>query len=112
MERYRVFTCPFCEGQPESPHAIRMHFGEMVGGRCRCGAVYAYDETGRMLGEAFVNAITYLYGDNYDKAFSVTEDEYEECIITYDRRLGRYHTSSSVLDHSSKFLFLKKTKND
>lgn len=87
-----------------------MNFGETVGGRCGCGALYVYDETGRMLGQAFVEALTLLYDDNYDAAFSAPEEEYEEEIISFDRRLNRYIASANAFDHTSKYLFLRKTK--
>lgn len=112
-ERYRVFTCPFCGQRPEDPHNIEMHFGTTTGGMCRCGAVYVFDETGRMLGQAFVEALALLYGDDYDKAFSsVPEEEYEEEIISYDPRRKIYYNGSNIFERSSKFLFLKKTNPD
>jgi hypothetical protein len=111
MEKYRNFSCPFCGRQPEAPHKMEMHFGETVGGRCNCGAIYIYDETGRMLGQAFVEGLALLYGDDYDAAFSAPEEEYEEEIISYDRRLKRFLTGTpSVFDGTSKFVFLRKTK--
>jgi len=111
VEKYRNFNCPFCGRAPEPPHPIQMQFGETVGGRCNCGAIYIYDETGRMLGEAFTEGLALLYGDNYDAAFSAPEDEYEEEIVSYDRRLKRFVSGSTgPFDGTSKFLFLRKTK--
>ncbi|MDA8170103.1 MAG: hypothetical protein M0Z59_10480 [Nitrospiraceae bacterium] len=108
MERYRVFTCPFCGRVPESPQKIDMQFGETCGGRCECGAIYVYDETGRMLGEAFVDALALLYGGDYDAAFSASEDDYEEEVISFDKRTNKYIQGGNVLSKASKFLFLRK----
>lgn len=109
-ERYKVFTCPFCGGTPEGPRPVKMRFGEGVGGFCECGAVYIYDETGRMLGEAFVDALALLYDGDYDAAFGASEDDYEEEIVSYNRRMNRYFVGVGVFERSSKFLFLRKTK--
>lgn len=107
-EYHRAFTCPFCGKAPEEPHTIKMRFGETMGGRCSCGAVYVYDETGRMLGEAFTDALALLYGEDYDAAFGAPEEAYEEETVSYNARLRRYVRGAGVLDRSAKFLFLRK----
>lgn len=104
----RVLTCPFCGSAPEDPHKISMSFGETVGGRCGCGAVYVYDETGRLLGEAFVDALALLFGEDYEAAFSAGEEEYEEQTISYDRFRGRFTSGARAFDKNVKFVFLKK----
>ena len=111
-DRYRMLTCPFCGRGPEGPHNIPMRFGETTGGRCECGAVYVFDESGRMLGDAFNDALALLYGEDYDAAYAAGEDEYEEEIITYEKRLGRYVQGSSPHSRSAKYLFLKKKSPD
>ncbi len=108
-DRYRVLSCPFCGRSPEGPRKIQMRFGETTGGHCECGAVYVYDETGRMLGEAFNDALALLYREDYDAAYSAAEGEYEEEIITYEKRLRRYAQGAGPYDRSAKYLFLKKT---
>ncbi len=116
FDRRRVLTCPFCGRVPEEPHKINMRFGETTGGRCECGAVYAYDETGHLLGEAFNDALTLLYGEDYEAAQSASEGAYQEEMISFDRRLGRYFRGNEaaggiggLLDRRPKYVFLKKT---
>ncbi|MDA8173727.1 MAG: hypothetical protein M0018_03940 [Nitrospiraceae bacterium] len=107
-DRYRILTCPFCGREPEAPHTLKMNFGEAQGGRCECGAIYVYDETGRSLGDAFMDALALLFDQDYDAALSATEDDYEEETITFDRRLGRFVADSKQMSHASKYLFLRK----
>ncbi len=116
FDRHRVLTCPFCGRVPEEPHTMQLRFGEITGGRCECGAVYAYDETGRLLGEAFNDALTLLYNEDYDAAQNASEADYQEEIISFDKRLGRYFRGpggaegvGALLDRRPKYLFLKKT---
>ncbi len=116
QDRYRVLTCPFCGRLLEEPRTIEMRFGETTGGWCECGAVYAYDETGRMLGEAFNDALALLYNEDYDAAQNASETGYQEEIVSFDKRLGRYFRGPGapgggrgLLDRRPKYLFLKKT---
>ncbi len=115
-DRYRALTCPFCGRLPEEPHKIEMRFGETIGGRCDCGAVFVNDETGRLLGEAFNDALVMLYHEDYDAAQNASEMDYEEEIISFDKKLGRYfqgpdtgRSGGGMLNRRSKYLFLKKT---
>ena len=109
FDRYRTLSCPFCGRSVEGPGPIDMPLGgEAAGGRCECGAVYVYDETGHQLGGAFNDALVLLYG-NYDAAYSALEGEYEEETVTYERKTGRY-VQGSASGPSPKYLFLKKTK--
>lgn len=85
-----------------------MAFSEAEGGRCECGAIYIFDETGRFLGEAFMDALALLFDQDYDKALSATEDDYEEETITFDKRMNRFVNDSRQISHVSKYLFLKK----
>ena len=113
FERYRVLSCPFCGRLVEEPHKIEFRFGEVMGGRCECGAVYAYDETGHLLGEAFNDALTLLFGGDYDAAQNASEDDYQEETVSFDKRVGRYFrgpgASGTPVDRRQKYLFLKKT---
>lgn len=114
--RYRVLTCPFCGRVPEEPHKIDMRFGETTGGHCECGAVYAFDETGHLLGDAFNDALALLYNEDYDAAQNASEQDYQEVVISFDKRHGWYLQGADAdrggpLDRRSKYLFLKKQKN-
>ncbi len=116
FDRRHVLTCPFCGRVPEEPHRIEMRFGETTGGRCECGAVYVYDETGHLQGEAFSDALALLYAGDYDAAQNASETDYQEETISFDRRLGRYFRSSEaaggiggLLDRRPRYIFLKKT---
>lgn len=103
--------CPFCKETLEPPSEIKLRFETIEGGRCTCGAVYVYDRTGRNLGEAFTSALVLAYDEDYDKAFSAPEGDYEEAVIRYYQRLGRFvEGEGDRLDRSPKFYFLKRKK--
>ncbi len=109
FDRYRMLSCPFCGRGMEEPVKIQMRFGETTGGRCECGAVFVYDETGHQLGDAFNDALALLYGEDYDAAYAAGEGDYEEEIITHEKRSNRYVQDGSAFGTSPKYLFLKKT---
>ncbi|GAB4388280.1 MAG: hypothetical protein Kow0025_06600 [Thermodesulfovibrionales bacterium] len=110
--RDKVLKCPFCEGFVAEPRKIATPFGDTLdGGTCRCGAVFVFDETGRMLGEAFSDALAFAFDWDYDAAFSAEADEYEEAIIRFNARTGRYMGGQGDFrDRSSKFFFIKRAQ--
>ncbi|MDA8326539.1 MAG: hypothetical protein M0033_10020, partial [Nitrospiraceae bacterium] len=59
--------------------------------------------------KAFNDALALLYREDYDAAYSAAEGEYEEEIITYEKRFRRYVQGAGPYDRSAKYLFLKKT---
>ena len=58
MRRARQVFCPFCkESIPEPKRVMNVFTPEgCLAGRCSCGAVYAVDETGRLGGQAMLDA--------------------------------------------------------
>jgi hypothetical protein len=84
---------------------------ELTGGICKCGAVYALDRTGHNLGEIFMDALVFACKDDYDKALSLNQDEYETEILEYNPYAN---TAIKSPDRSTKKipkLFFLKLKN-
>jgi hypothetical protein len=95
------------------PEDIKTPFGDVIeGGRCEnCGAVYVYDRTGRKLGEAYTEALVLAYEWDYDRAFSAPEGDYEEAVIRYNARIGRFFLGEgSFKDKMAKFYFVKRKR--
>ncbi len=87
-----ILRCPFCSRPLEEPREIRTRLGNtFTGGVCECGAVFAFDRSGHSLGDAYVDALTYACGEDWDKAWSLIPDEdYEVKELSYDRRRNRF----------------------
>jgi hypothetical protein len=58
MRRARRLICPFCEENVPAPSRVMTVFTPdgCLAERCSCGAVYAVDETGRLGGQALLDA--------------------------------------------------------
>lgn len=58
MRRARQILCPFCKAEVPEPRRVTTVFTPdgCLAGRCSCGAVYAVDETGRLGGQALLDA--------------------------------------------------------
>ena len=58
MRRARQIPCPFCKESVPAPRQVTTVFtpGGCLAERCSCGAVYAVDETGRLGGQALLDA--------------------------------------------------------
>ncbi|WP_134642920.1 DVU0298 family protein [Ammonifex thiophilus] len=70
--------CPFCRFPIPRPQEISPpeRPSLMPVGQCpQCGAVYAYDATGRNLGAAFVDALVFACNLDWDLAWSLLPDE-------------------------------------
>lgn len=65
--------CPFCNSPVDRPSELRKGFAEVLGGRCRCGALYAYDPSGRALGETLIDGLAILCNGDYNKALTLEE---------------------------------------
>ncbi len=107
--------CPFCRDFFSRPVDIDTDFGAFSGGVCSCGAVYAFDPTGRNLGETFMDALSYACGGDYEKAVSLEAGvDYEEYILQYNYRThsispGRAY---SLFDRRARgMLYFVKLKN-
>ena len=55
--------CPFCGRTIERPRNAMTEFGEIISGRCQCGAAYVCDPTGHNVGEAYGDAMAFAAGD-------------------------------------------------
>jgi hypothetical protein len=108
-KRFRSFSCPFCGRPLEGPRRLQMRFGFTFGGYCPCGAVFVYDKTGRLLGEAFTDALALLYGEDYEAAYSAQEGvDYEEEVLIWSSSYRGYLSGPLPLERGEKFLFLRK----
>lgn len=100
-------VCPFCNSPVDRPAELKNGFADILGGRCRCGALYAYDPSGRALGEVIMDALAILCGGDYNKALSLEEDK--DYVIKnfmyepYLNRLSGYGGSFS----SRRMIFIK-----
>ncbi len=113
-EDKRVLTeprCPFCHEFFEKPYDVTTDLGFFQGGICPCGAVYAYDPTGRNLGEAFVDALTYACKEDWSLAWGLVPDEdYSQNILNYNRRMHRVLPKKGRADDkvpAGKLIFIK-----
>jgi len=90
--RDKYLKCPFCFERIMDFREVESPFGDTHdGGGCgNCGAVFIFDRTGRLLGEAFMEAIALAYDWDYDKALEAADGGYEEMAVQYDTRSGRY----------------------
>lgn len=87
-----MLECPFCRRPIGEPQEITSRFGSTFsGGKCDCGAVYVYDESGHHMGDAYVDALELAYDDDLDRAWSCTPGEdYEIIELSYDRRRNKF----------------------
>ena len=58
MRKARQVLCPFCKAKIPAPRRVQNVFTPegCLAERCTCGAVYAVDETGRLGGQALLDA--------------------------------------------------------
>jgi hypothetical protein len=100
LSRERTFPprCPFCDREIDRPKEIEdEEWHEFEGGRCECGAVYAFDPTARNGGAVMLQAmVDACYGD-WDWAISISrgEDYLEERIRKYDGLTHRVGASEA-----------------
>ena len=73
MRKARRILCPFCKEKVPPPRRVTEVFTPdgCLAGRCACGAVYAVDETGRLGGQALLDAQTVLCDGNLEQAMSL-----------------------------------------
>jgi len=69
--------CPFClEWLPPPKHIDNVFSPEgCSGGYCACGAVFVVDETGRLGGQALLDAQALLCSGDLDKAMALNSSE-------------------------------------
>jgi len=108
--RDRTFRCPFCLAPLGVEENIPTPFGDTVdGGRCACGARFVNDRTGKMLGEAYMEALAFAYDWDYDAALSGAGGGYDEEVVRFDPRLGKFFLGDGgKLDRSPKYYFVRR----
>jgi hypothetical protein len=105
-----ILRCPFCLVPIAGHVEIKTPYGgEIDGGKCNCGTVYVCDRSGRMLGEAFTDAVAMAYDWDFDAAFEHGEESYEEFVIRFDKRVNKFMAGDGgPLDRSPKYYFIKR----
>ena len=104
--------CPFCSSLIMPPQEMVTRFGTtFTGWKCECGAVYVYEESGHNLGDAYVDALGYLCGNDLDKAWAlIPEVDYEVREMTIDRRRNRFSDKGKKPGPTYIFIKMKKDK--
>ncbi|MCL5024287.1 MAG: hypothetical protein M1497_13165 [Nitrospirae bacterium] len=104
--------CPFCRRFLKVPEEIKTGTGEILGGRCECGAVYVADPTGHNMGEAYLDALAYACGGDWSVCNTLAPDErYREAVYNYDPRSHKLREPKDVRrDYSGKIIFVKLDK--
>lgn len=113
--REKVLTCPFCMKPVMPPMEIETPFSDTIdGGICgTCGAIYVYDRSGRMLGEAMTSALAFAYNWDYDAAFYDDGPGYKEVVVRFDAKLKKFmvdQASHARVDRNPKYFFVKRNK--
>ncbi|MCS7215247.1 MAG: hypothetical protein RMI30_00455 [Thermodesulfovibrio sp.] len=67
MPKRELPTCLFCGRIIEPPSEKITEFGEVIYGKCECGAVYVCEPTGHNQGEALVDAMMLASPEGIDK---------------------------------------------
>lgn len=73
MRKARQILCPFCKQSVPAPRRVTTVFTPdgCLAERCSCGAVYAVDETGRLGGQALLDAQAVLCGGDLKLAMTL-----------------------------------------
>lgn len=109
IDRDKILRCPFCKVTIGEIRDIEAPFGSTLeGGACACGACFVHDRTGKLLGEAYMDALAMAYDWDYDAALA-GEGGYEEAVIRFDSRFCRYFLGDGgPMDRSAKYYFIKR----
>ena len=101
--------CPFCAAMIRAPEEIKTESGELIGGKCGCGAVYVCDPTGHNVGEAYLDALTYACGEDVMTFDSLNAGEnYREAVFNYALRAHKlWEVRDARWDYSGKIIFIK-----
>jgi hypothetical protein len=104
IDKYRP-ECLFCGRPVKQPVETRTDFGQVLAGRCDCGAVYVCDPTGHNVGEAFSDGLALAKGDWNVGDMAGDEYDYEE--MDYDLKLHCRLYGKGMSFSSGKLLFLR-----
>ena len=95
--------CPFCNKTFEPPVEIETRLSFFTGGQCSCGAVYCFDASGKNMGEAFIDALTYLCTE--DKAMlSENKEMHTSCLRQFNEAWDRAMSLESDVDYEEIYL--------
>ncbi len=111
MARARALQCPFCDNYLRAPIDINFKDLDLTGGICSCRAVYVLDESGRALGEIFLDALAFVCKGDIDRSLSLDPEEYETVELDYDSQantIGRRGSPAKI----SKLLFVRLKRSD
>ena len=111
MARARALQCPFCETHLRAPIDITFKDLNFTGGICPCRAVYVLDESGRALGEIFLDALAFVCKGDIDRSLALDPEEYETVELNYDfnaNTIGRRGSPAKL----SKLLFVRLKEPD
>lgn len=98
--------CPFCGRFIVRPETTRTEFGEILSGRCNCGAVYVCDPTGHNAGEAYMEALALARG-NWEIGLMDENIDYQTSDIDYDLKTHTKIYSSGMTEMKGKLIFVK-----
>ena len=87
MRRARQILCPFCKEEVPAPRRVTAVFTPegCLAGRCSCNAVYAVDETGRLGGQALLDAQAVLCEGDLQQAMALETGKH---VDVRSRRFG------------------------
>ena len=108
--RGKMLRCPFCLTVMRRIWDIETPFGVThEGGKCPCGAVFLRDRSGKNLGELYSDTLVFAYDWDFDAAYSVEEDQYEEAIVRHATGSGKFFLGEGERnDRGPKFYFLRR----
>ncbi len=109
MNKYTP-ECPFCGKNITAPEKTKTDFGEIISGRCACGAVYVCDPTGHNMGEAYMDALAFAKGD-WKFAEMSSDEDYLTNDMDYDLRTHSRLYSKSTGQSGGKLIFVKISKD-
>ncbi len=98
--------CPFCGRHVVRPETTMTEFGEILSGRCNCGAVYVCDPTGHNTGEAYMEAMVLAKGD-WDIGLMDEYMDYQTEDMDYDLKNHMRLYSAGMGETRGKLVFVK-----
>lgn len=103
--------CPFCGRYVLRPEKIKTGFGDVLGGRCICDAVYVCDPTGHNTGEAYMEALAMAKGD-WDIGQIGEEIDYLADDMDYDFKNHMRLYSGGMGEARGRLVFVKLKGHD
>lgn len=103
--------CPFCGRHVVRPETTMTEFGEILSGRCNCGAVYVCDPTGHNTGEAYMEAMAMAKGD-WDIGLMDEYMDYQTEDMDYDLKNHMRLYSAGMGETRGKLVFVKLKRPD